>query len=136
MAQKKQIALRKQQLTSQLAGSRESLSQGQAVIKDSLTVKRKVTTLVKGKIQSKPKAIFAGSAVLALIATLAIRRKGKKKSTQPAKKLLTGLAIKLAKPAAKKWAKKRIQSYAVNKLRSVVQQRQMGTEESQLPPIS
>jgi len=120
MAQKKQIALRKQALITQLAESRQAIGQSRTVMRDKLNVKKQVTSLVK----RKPKAMFAGSAILGLLATLLLRRKNKKKTKKPVKKLITGWALMLAKPAAKKWVKKRVKSYAIGKLRSTLLRRQ------------
>lgn len=100
MAQKEQIARRKQELITQLAENRESITQARATIKEKLQVK----PLLRRLVSSKPKSLFAGSAVAGLGAALFLRRPRKaKRAPQSAKVILFGWILSLIKPAAKAW---------------------------------
>lgn len=116
MAQKKQIALRKQELIAQLAESRHVIDQGRAAIKEKLNVKKQISTLVR----RKPKAVFASSAVAGLVATLLLRRprRAKKKASKPLTTVLFGWAMLAIKPAAKKWLTRKAKAVALAKLGS------------------
>jgi len=117
MAQKKQIALRKQEIIAQLAESREAIDHGRTAIKEKLNVKNQVSSLLK----RKPKAVFAGSAVAGLAATLLLRSKRKKKvkAKKPLNALLLGWTIKALKPSVKKWLTKSVKTYLIGKVSSV-----------------
>ena len=100
MDNKKQITQRKQELLTQLADARKSITQGRKELKEKLQVK----TLLHKLISGKPKSLFAGSAVAGLGAALFLRRPRKvKKSPQSMKLILFGWALALIKPAAKAW---------------------------------
>lgn len=102
MAQKKQIALRKQELIAQLADSRVVIDQGRAQLKDKLNVKKQV----QGLMQRKPKQLLIGSAVTGLAATILLRRPKQKKGSKIRKsfaKILFGWLLLLLKPTAKRW---------------------------------
>lgn len=122
MARKKQIALRKQELISQMAESRDAIDRGRSAIKEKLNVKKQVTSLVR----RKPKAVFAGSAVVGLIATLMLRRprKSRDKKGKTLSKMITGWAFLLIKPAAKKWLTKSLKTYAIGKLKGISKRQQ------------
>jgi hypothetical protein len=100
MANKKQIAQRKQELVAQLAGNRRSISRSREAIKQKLQPKQLFSQLIFGK----PKTLFAGSAVAGLGAALFLRRPRKvKKAPQSISLLLLGWVLALLKPAAKAW---------------------------------
>ncbi len=122
MARKKQVALRKQELISQMAHSRETITLGRAAVKDKLNVKKQVTSLVR----RKPKAVFAGSAVAGLLGTMILRRprKRREKVKKPRSNFLLGLLMLLIKPAAKKWLTKSLKSYAISKLSNLAHRQQ------------
>ena len=122
MAQKKQIALRKQQLIAQLAESRQAIDHGRSALKEKLNVKKQVGSLIK----RKPKAAFASAAVAGLATTLLLRRprKNKQKNKKARKSKLLGWAVVLLKPTAKKWIKKRAKTYLLAKLNPLARPRQ------------
>lgn len=100
MANKKQIAQRKQELVAQLAENRQSISRSREAIKQKLQPKRLFSQLISGK----PKTLFAGSAVAGLGAALFLRRPRKvKKAPQSMSLVLLGWVLALLKPAAKAW---------------------------------
>lgn len=100
----------------QLAESRQAIDDSRAAIKEKLNVKKQFGTLVR----RKPKAVFAGSAVAALAATLLLRRprKVKKNASKPLRKVLLGWLVLAVKPTAKKWLAGKLKTYAREKLSS------------------
>lgn len=121
MAQKKQIALRKKALISQMAQSREDISQGRKILKEKLNFKKQVSSVLR----HKPKAIFAGSAVVGLATTLILRRprKSSKKTRKTLIQMTLGWILTLLKPTAKKWLKNSIKTYAIGQLSQLAQNR-------------
>ena len=100
MANKKQIAQRKQELVAQLADNRQSITRGREALKQKLQVK----PLLHKLFTRKPKSLFAGSAVAGLAAALFLRRPRKaKKVTQSKNLILLGWLLSIMKPAAKAW---------------------------------
>ena len=129
MARKEQIARRKQELINQMADSREAIDQGRTAIKEKLNVKRQISSLIR----SKPKVAFAGAAVAGLLGTSILRRprKATTKKKKTLSNLITGGAMLFIKPAAKKWLKNSLKTYAVNKLSSLTQRQQPQSVEAQ-----
>lgn len=118
MAQKGQIGQaseRKHELVAQLASSRLSITHSKKAMQEKLRPGR----LVRGVFTRRPKAMFAGSVLTSLIATLLIKRpkKAKKASTPKTNKqiLLTWL-LSLIKPAAKAWLVHFAKQLAANRL--------------------
>ena len=100
MANKEQIAQRKRELVAQLADTRQSITRGRKELKEKLQFKQ----LLRKLVSSKPKSIFAGSAVAGLAAAIMFRRPRKvKKAQQSTRLILLGWALSLLKPAAKAW---------------------------------
>lgn len=100
MAQQEQLIRRKQELVAQLAEHRKSITQHRLKLTEQLQVKQ----LVKKLFISKPKSIFAGSAVAGLAAALFLRRPHRaKKSPQSMSLVLLGWTLSLLKPAAQAW---------------------------------
>jgi hypothetical protein len=119
MAQKKQVALRKEELTAQLADSRQAISQGREAIKGKLKIKKQLRQLIT----RKPKALFAGSIVTGLFATLLLKRP--RKSAIPSKtsrQMLLGWLLALLKPAVKAWLVTRAKKIAAEQVSARIQQ--------------
>ncbi len=113
MAQKKQIALRKQALVTQLAGSRQAISNEKAALKGHLQVKKQIRTLAL----KKPKALFVGSLAAGLLVTLLLKRPRKaKKSALTSKQMILAWGLALLKPAAKSWLVSRAKGIAANQI--------------------
>ena len=120
MADKKQIAQRKQELTTQLARKRQSITRGRASLKKKFQPKE----LLRKLLSAKPKSLFAGSAVAGLGAALFLRRPRKaKKTAQSARMLLLGWALALLKPTAKAWLIARAKQAATEQRPNEVAQR-------------
>ena len=119
MAQKKQVALRKAELTAQLADSRQAISRGREALKRKLQVKKQWRKLLTGK----PRAVFAGSIGAGLLATLLLRRPRKSvKAPKTSRQMLLGWLLALAKPAAKAWLVTRAKQLASERVASRAQQ--------------
>jgi len=100
MANKKQIAQRKQELVAQLSDSRHAITRGREALKQKLQVK----PLLHKLFTRKPKSLFAGSAVAGLATALFLRRPRKvKKAPQSRNLILLGWILSIMKPAAKAW---------------------------------
>ena len=100
MANKKQIAQRKQELVAQLSDSRQAITRGREALKQKLQVK----PLLHKLFTRKPKSLFAGSAVAGLATALFLRRPRKvKKVPQSRNLILLGWILSIMKPAAKAW---------------------------------
>lgn len=100
MANKKQIAQRKQELVAQLSHKRQSITRGREELKQKLQVK----PLLHKLFTRKPKSLFAGSAVAGLAVALFLRRPRKaKKAPQSRNLILLGWLLSIMKPAAKAW---------------------------------
>jgi hypothetical protein len=118
MAQKEQIARRKQELVSQLAAKRQELTRSrdqlQETLRKKLQVKHQAKQLLGKLMTNNPKSLFAGSAVAGLMATTLFRRPRKvKKSPQSTRVLLLGWILSLLKPVAKSWLIARAKESAV-----------------------
>ncbi|MBT8037506.1 MAG: hypothetical protein KJO21_08170 [Verrucomicrobiae bacterium] len=119
MAQKKQVALRKQELTAELANSRQAISKGRKAIKGQLQVKKQL----RQWITRKPKAVFASSIGAGLLATLLLKRP--RKAAKPSKKpshMLLGWILALLKPAIKTWLVTRVKTLATEQVAARIQQ--------------
>lgn len=100
MANKNQIAQRKQELVAQLSDNRQAITRGRKALKQKLQVK----PLLHKLFTRKPKSLFAGSAVAGLATALFLRRPRKaKKSPQSRNLILLGWILSIVKPAAKAW---------------------------------
>ncbi len=119
MAQKKQVALRKAELTAQLADSRRAISRGREALRRKLQVKKQWRKLLTGN----PRAVFAGSIGAGLFATLLLRRP-RKPATPPktSRQMLLGWLLALLKPAAKAWLVTRAKRLASERGASRIQQ--------------
>lgn len=119
MAQKKQVALRKAELTAQLADSRQAISRGRGALKRKLQVKKQWRKLLTGK----PRAVFAGSIGAGLLATLLLRRPRKSvKAPKTSRQILLGWLLALIKPAAKAWLVTRAKQLASERVASRARQ--------------
>ncbi|MGB1260006.1 MAG: hypothetical protein ACPG6P_08205, partial [Akkermansiaceae bacterium] len=117
MAQEKQIADRKKELTARIAERRESITQSRAVLKEQLQFKKQFKKQVSKLVSRKPKALFIGSVAAGLGATLLLRRS--RKSSRKPKSLqgiILGWGLTLLKPAAKAFLTKKIKQYAIAKV--------------------
>jgi len=104
MANKKQIAQRKQELVAQLSDSRQAITRGREALQKSLKQKLQVKSLLHKLFTRKPKSLFAGSAVAGLATALFLRRPRKiKKVPQSRNLILLGWILSIMKPAAKAW---------------------------------
>jgi hypothetical protein len=104
MANKKQIAQRKQELVAQLSDSRQAITRGRETLQKSLKQKLQVKPLLHKLFTRKPKSLFAGSAVVGLATALFLRRPRKiKKVPQSRNLILLGWILSIMKPAAKAW---------------------------------
>ncbi len=113
MASKKQVTLRKKELIAQLATNRQSISRGREVLKEKLQVKKQLRKFII----KKPKAIFAGSLVAGIAATILIRRPRKiKKSSKTTQQVLLGWGLALIKPALKAWLTSRVKKMAAERI--------------------
>ena len=118
MASKKQVSLRKKELIAQLATNRQSISRGREVLKEKLQVKKQLRKFIV----KKPKAIFAGSLVAGLAATILLRRPRKvKKSSKTTQQILLGWGLSLIKPALKAWILTRVKKIATERITTRVQ---------------
>ena len=109
MAHKEQIARRKRELVDQLADHRKSITRSRCKIKEQLQVKQ----LIRKLFTTKPKSLFAGSAVAGLAAALFLRRpRRSKKTPQSMSLVLLGWTLSLLKPAAQAWVMARAKEAA------------------------
>jgi len=118
MASKKQVNLRKKEIIAQLATNRQSISRGREVLKEKLQVKKQLRKFIV----NKPKAIFAGSVMAGLAATLLLR--GSRKTKKPKKttqQMLLGWGLALIKPALKAWLVTRAKKIAAERITARVQ---------------
>lgn len=118
MAQKKQVALRKKELVAQLAKSRKSITRAREEIRAGLKQKLQIKNQLKRLITRKPKALFAGSVLAGLTATLLLRRprKSPKKPPLTPRQMLLAWLLSLLKPAAKAWLVSRAKKLAADQI--------------------
>lgn len=98
MAQKEQLTQRKQELVKQLAENRRAIQQGCVDIKAKFQVKQ----LLQQFVFSKPKSLFAGSAIAGLGAAMLLK-KPKRAAARTTRAVLFGWILALIKPAARTW---------------------------------
>ena len=100
MANKKQIAQRKQELVAQLSNHRKAMTQGREALKQKLQVK----PLLHKLFTRKPKALFAGSAVIGLATAIFLRRpRHVKKAPKSRNLIMLGWILSILKPVAQAW---------------------------------
>ena len=94
---------RKQELSDQLAISREAVGMSRDLLKESTNVKRKLIN----KVQNNQAKVAIGSAVFGLVASTLLRRKKRNKQEHPKRgvvgwvgSLITGLVVRKVKAAA------------------------------------
>lgn len=118
MAQKKQLAQRKQELIQQLSGSRDTISQHKKAISTKLSPKTNIRSLCSKTSLKDPKVAVVGSFLLAATTSLLLKRKKRKKEYKKRSKklLLLGFGFKLIKPAVKKAVFKKAKTLMVQKL--------------------
>ena len=100
MAQQEQLNRRKRELVDQLADHRKSITRSRRKLTEQLQVKQ----LIRKLFTTKPKSLFAGSAVAGLAAAMFLRRPRRAKKTHQSMSLiLLGWTLSLLKPAAQAW---------------------------------
>ena len=124
MAQKKQLALRKQEIVQQLSVSRNTISDHKKIISTKLSPKVNIRSLCSKISLKDPKVAVAGSFLLAVTTSLLLKRKKSKPEVKKRSKklLLLGLGFKLIKPSIKKVVFNQVKSLAVQRLANRSQQ--------------